>query len=302
MMSPFVGLVMALLCMNLPSLAQVDTLAALSSLPLQQGNRWQYDAMIYPPIGQPYYDGTDVIEVGPWIQQSNGLLYRELRGIDLFFGGVGDNHRSYVRLDSTRLAVLQYMGEFQEWGECDVDEEVRIDLATASYLVFENCQGLVSSYYQTWPVFGVDTPSIRTGCLWHTSVLSQGMGFSWFGIGDLDMTRLTLRAAHIDSVDYGDWVNVAPQPIPQSMSLSIHAWPNPFNSNARICYEIQAQADVEVSVYDLLGNRVAVLADGPQASGWHEAVLDGSDWASGLYIVKLEADGRVGTQKLLLLR
>lgn len=293
---------LAFLCLLLPAHAQIDTVAALSAFPLQEGNRWQYDVMVYPELGQPYSDGTSEIEVGPWMQQPNGRTYRELLGIDLFMGEIGDGSHCYVRLDSTRLAVQHYMGDWQAGGWCEADEEIRIDLATVSHMEHENCQGLVSSDCSASPVFGVDTPSISTSCLWYTSILSQGTGFSWFSIGDLGRVRLTLRAARIDGVDFGDWVSVAPPSVPRSARLSLRAWPNPFNPQARIRFELHQPADVDVSVYDLLGNRVVALARGPQASGWHEEVFDGAGLSSGVYFVSVAAAGRVETCKLLLVR
>jgi hypothetical protein len=79
-------------------------------------------------------------------------------------------------------------------------------------------------------------------------------------------------------------------------------WPNPFNPTARIEYELPRPSAVLLTVHDLLGRRVALLAEGPRAAGRHEAVIDGSGWASGLYFVTLEAAGRVETRKVLLVR
>jgi hypothetical protein len=79
-------------------------------------------------------------------------------------------------------------------------------------------------------------------------------------------------------------------------------WPNPFNPTARIEYGLPQPAAVSLTVHDLLGRRLAVLAEGPRPAGRHGALIDGSAWASGLYFVTLEAAGRVETRKLLLVR
>jgi hypothetical protein len=79
-------------------------------------------------------------------------------------------------------------------------------------------------------------------------------------------------------------------------------WPNPFNPTARIEYGLPQPAAVSLTVHDLLGRRLAVLAEGPRPAGRHGALIDGSGWASGLYFVTLEAAGRVETRKLLLVR
>jgi hypothetical protein len=78
--------------------------------------------------------------------------------------------------------------------------------------------------------------------------------------------------------------------------------PNPFNPSARIEYELPQAASVSLTVRDLLGRRMAVLAEGPRRAGRHAATVDGRGWPSGLYFVTLEAAGRIETRKLLLAR
>ncbi len=80
------------------------------------------------------------------------------------------------------------------------------------------------------------------------------------------------------------------------------AWPNPFQATTTVAYSLGTAADVHLSVYDVLGRRVAVLAEGAAAAGDHRARIDGSVWASGVYLVVLEAGGERHTRKLLLVR
>ena len=107
----------------------------------------------------------------------------------------------------------------------------------------------------------------------------------------------------VAALDIG-WVPVVERPLPMRPAAPTLGapWPNPFNPTARVAYELAVQSDVQLSVHDLLGRRVAVLAEGPRAAGRHEALVDGSGWASGLYFVTLEAAGRVETRKVLLVR
>ncbi len=80
------------------------------------------------------------------------------------------------------------------------------------------------------------------------------------------------------------------------------AYPNPFRSSATVEYVMGAAADVRLAVYDVLGRRVAVLADGVAAAGDHRAQIDGSGWASGVYLVVLEAGGERHARRVLLVR
>jgi hypothetical protein len=89
--------------------------------------------------------------------------------------------------------------------------------------------------------------------------------------------------------------------VPTALTLA-PAYPNPFSSRATLRFGLPAAAHVRLAVYDALGRRVAVLLDGEQAAGWHEAVLDGSGLAGGLYVARLEAGAAAQTQRLTLVR
>ncbi len=93
----------------------------------------------------------------------------------------------------------------------------------------------------------------------------------------------------------------APAAQPASFALEA-AYPNPFRSGATVTYRLGEAGDVRLAVYDVLGRRVAVLADEPQAAGAHRARFEASGLASGVYLVVLEAGGERHARKLLLLR
>jgi photosystem II stability/assembly factor-like uncharacterized protein len=79
-------------------------------------------------------------------------------------------------------------------------------------------------------------------------------------------------------------------------------YPNPFNPSTRIKYELPRSSDVRLTVYDLLGREVAVLANDRMEAGVHTAKFDGSALSSGMYVYRLEAGGAVLSKKLLLLK
>ena len=85
-------------------------------------------------------------------------------------------------------------------------------------------------------------------------------------------------------------------------------YPNPFNSRTHLSFSLpEDQPHVELAVYDLLGQKLAVLAAGPRASGRRSVEWDGRDdagrpVASGTYLYRLRAGPHQGVGKLLLLR
>ena len=90
--------------------------------------------------------------------------------------------------------------------------------------------------------------------------------------------------------------------LPTTYSLT-SVYPNPFSARTIVPIEVPEDSYVRVAVYDMLGREVSVLVDGQVTAGRHEAVLDGNGLASGVYLIRLQADGAVhATRKVLLLR
>ncbi|MDI6401338.1 T9SS type A sorting domain-containing protein [Balneolaceae bacterium ANBcel3] len=79
-------------------------------------------------------------------------------------------------------------------------------------------------------------------------------------------------------------------------------YPNPFNPTTQIQYTIPESANVRMEVYNLIGQRVAVLTDGFQHSGTHTLQFDGSHLASGVYIYRLQAGNHVSVRKMTLIK
>jgi len=81
------------------------------------------------------------------------------------------------------------------------------------------------------------------------------------------------------------------------------AWPNPFNPSTQLAFELAAAGRVDLRVFNLLGQQVAVLADGVLAAGAHRRVFEAGALPSGLYFARLAVDGApAGVEKLMLVR
>jgi hypothetical protein len=88
---------------------------------------------------------------------------------------------------------------------------------------------------------------------------------------------------------------------PVAFSLGT-AFPNPFAATTTVPFEVERAGPVRLSVFDVLGRRVALLVDGDMSAGAHRATLDGSRLTTGVYFVVLEADGQRQATKVLLVR
>jgi hypothetical protein len=80
------------------------------------------------------------------------------------------------------------------------------------------------------------------------------------------------------------------------------AFPNPFADATTLRFELPVSERVRVEVYDLLGRRVALLADGTRSAGEHTLRWDGRGLPTGLYFVRLRTGGDVQTRRVALVR
>lgn len=84
-------------------------------------------------------------------------------------------------------------------------------------------------------------------------------------------------------------------------------YPNPFNKSTNISYRLPEQMQVKVTVYNILGRKVAVLADGVQTAGTQALKWNASRYASGVYFYRIVAEGQSGKRfirdkKMLLIK
>ncbi len=90
---------------------------------------------------------------------------------------------------------------------------------------------------------------------------------------------------------------------PMGAVLSAGVSPNPSVGRATVQYGLAEAGPATVAVYDALGRRVAVLADGAHSAGAHEAVWEaGPSIPAGVYVVRVQAGNGVQTARMTLVR
>jgi hypothetical protein len=79
-------------------------------------------------------------------------------------------------------------------------------------------------------------------------------------------------------------------------------FPNPFNATTTLVYSVPVAGRISLEVFDMLGCSVALLAEGPVAAGQYRVSFDGTDRASGVYVVRLIAGAAAVSRTMVLLR
>jgi hypothetical protein len=88
--------------------------------------------------------------------------------------------------------------------------------------------------------------------------------------------------------------------LPNSFALEQN-YPNPFNPSTTINFTLGKASNVKLTVYNLLGQRVATLVDGRMNAGTQSVVFDASRFASGVYFYRLDAGSNFNSVKKMLL-
>ena len=79
-------------------------------------------------------------------------------------------------------------------------------------------------------------------------------------------------------------------------------YPNPFNPSTKIRYSISIQSNVEIKLFDLLGNEIETLVNAEQPSGTYEFNWSTTTLPSGIYFYQLKAGDFIETKKMILMK
>jgi len=89
--------------------------------------------------------------------------------------------------------------------------------------------------------------------------------------------------------------------LPKKFALDQN-YPNPFNPTTLINYQLPITNYVEISIYNLLGQRVASLVNEQQRAGSYQVEWDASNFSSGIYYYQIKAGEFQAVRKMILLR
>ena len=149
------------------------------------------------------------------------------------------------------------------------------------------------------PLFG---PQAQTEFTKTTAPITYVLSSAIFrdGLNRMLFAHTTSRGFRIDSlgVVFRGVTEVDPgMSIPAATSLEQN-YPNPFNPSTVISFALASGSHVELAVFNILGERIATLIDGPLAPGHHSARFSPAQLSGGVYFYVLRAGDFQETRRM----
>lgn len=268
--------------------------------------------------GYPFHDGHP--------QWRNASMERRNRPTDINYRSEGNLGRPY---DSSQMRALQVRQPFRgDNGEntlvfdlptTDIDQNVIFSFAAkdegaADELILDystnpegnnwttdgidNSKLQLSESYQKYSILFSDIESTRDNEAFKIRICFDGpdmtaedgnrVTFNNFSLETTDKSVVTTTDDYTDN-------------LPQTVELEQN-FPNPFNPSTTISYQLPRQSSVKLTVYNMIGQKVKLLADEVQGAGNHSMVFDASNLSSGVYIYRLDTEHTSMTQKMTLIK
>jgi hypothetical protein len=120
----------------------------------------------------------------------------------------------------------------------------------------------------------------------------------------LEMKAIDSNGSVFDTVEINKELSVSLENdiiLPSQFKLQQN-YPNPFNPTTNITYQLPTASQIDLSVYNMIGQKISVIAQGLQEAGTHTVKFDASQLSSGIYLYRLNAGDRVQIKKMVLLK
>ncbi|MFC2150462.1 carboxypeptidase regulatory-like domain-containing protein [Calditrichota bacterium] len=162
---------------------------------------------------------------------------------------------------------------------------------------YDNDEALVSMYMTEDTILTVDMMEVYSEITEEESI-------------PVDLTWLVTAVSGDDRIDSDstfslrwqpDWINDIDSGLPKMFAIT-DVYPNPFNSTVTLKYSLDRSASLQFKLFDHQGRIVADESLGHRTTGYYSLSYDGSALPTGVYILSLQANDRVRTSKLVLIK
>jgi hypothetical protein len=249
--------------------------------------------------------GTKIIDIAAAVSDS-GDIY-------LLWLGESSTRRLYWTVFTRTGAIRKATSEVtNNANAAPLEPDIAVDnnrYATLSWI--DSRSGHRAVYYQVYdPTFlavGGNGPISSEGGIefMASPSIAAYRGRAWFTWIDPRSNGLNvyLSQRFYDPTD----VNDRPGDVLPTAYILEQNYPNPFNPSTSIEFAVPSRSRVEITVYNLLGQRVITLADGIYAAGHYQLLWNGWNAAdqavpSGIYLYRMQAGEYIQTRKMILIK
>ncbi len=134
-------------------------------------------------------------------------------------------------------------------------------------------------------------------CAETDSVVAWAFNLGTISVKDVDFW---FDAVHL--IDLGKIVGVEEKDALPTVYALNQNYPNPFNPTTVISFALPKTSDVQLSVYNILGEKVTELVNTKMVAGNHTINFNAGNLASGMYIYRIKAGNFVSVKKMMLLK
>lgn len=154
------------------------------------------------------------------------------------------------------------------------------------------------------------SPTQQQGRAWSSIGFVEGRGTTTeiqnytFTDKNIEPGRYNYRLIQSDFDGTSEYSNVIEAVIDVHYDFALlQNYPNPFNPTTIVTFSVPAGLHkVKLSIYDILGNEIAVLVNEEKPAGEYSVEWNASDFASGVYFYKLQTPEFISSKKLLLMK
>lgn len=194
----------------------------------------------------------------------------------------------YTKVDSTtnlavRVEIENEPNSAVFSGTITSSTSSSLQLSVPSFSISSNTVFISSSYTQ------IQSSSVQTGqtvTVWATQNPN----------GTYSANQVQQTSSAITSVENGN-----KNEVPTSFELK-QSYPNPFNPSTNISFSMAHPENVVLKVYNIIGQEVATLINGPMDAGSHVVTFNAANLSSGIYFYQLKAGSQIAIKKMVLLK
>jgi len=268
----------------------VLTSQAQGYYPLQIGNIWQYSSSDVMNPDMPLESKI----IGDTLL-SNGKQYSIITGCTLgtnFLRQEGSKVYGFDRTDSAEYVLLDYVANSGD--TLSHHSKGQRTVVAGGKHTYPNTSTSYWKFYE-----GVGTGG--GGYIFYNWTIQDNIGLTTLTVEPGNSWGLS--GALINGILTGTITSVLEEsPIIPLNSILEQNYPNPFNPTTLIQFVLNKSSQINLRVFNTLGQEVSVIANGIYSKGIHSINWNASKFSSGIYFYCLEAGTYKETKKMLLIR